>query len=67
MRANIFIDDEIMQRAIIVSGLKTKKKVIEKALYEFVASHSRKDLSDLKGQIRFADNYDYRLTREGRE
>ena len=66
MRTNILIDDEIMRNAMRVSGLKTKKEVVERALREFVALHSRKDLSDLKGQIQFADGYDYKSLREGR-
>ena len=66
MRTNVYIDDEIMQRAMKISGLKTKKDVIERALAEFVCVHSRKDLSDLRGNIKFADGYDYKATREGR-
>jgi len=66
MRTNIIIDDELMQKAIIISGLKTKKDVVEKALQEFVASHSQKNLSDLRGEIEFANDYDYKSLREGR-
>ena len=44
----------------------TKWEVVEKALQEFVAARSRKDLSDLRGQIQFSDNYDYKALREGR-
>ena len=41
MRTNVVIDDIIMQKAIKISKLKTKKEVIEKALLEFIANHSR--------------------------
>jgi len=63
MRTNIVIDDEVMQKALLVSGLKTKKEVVERALVEFVSNYSRKNLLDLKGQIRFADGYDYKAMR----
>ena len=66
MRTNIVIDDNIMQKAMSISQLKTKKEVIERALQEFIATHSRKDLSELRGQIQFADDYDYKALREER-
>ncbi|MCL2081153.1 MAG: type II toxin-antitoxin system VapB family antitoxin [Oscillospiraceae bacterium] len=64
MRTNIVIDDGIMQKAMYLSGLQTKKEVVERALSEFVANHSRKNLMDLKGKIKFADGYDYKAMRE---
>ena len=65
MRTNIVLDDNIMKKAMLLSGLKTKKEVVEKALQEFVTNYSRKNLLDLKGQIRFSDDYDYKSLREG--
>lgn len=65
MRTNIVIDDDIMQKALQVSGLKTKKEVVERALQEFVSVHSRKNLLELQGQIKFAEGYDYKALREG--
>lgn len=65
MRTNIVIDNALMQKAMDISGLKTKKEVVERAMIEFVASHSRKDLKDLRGKIQFADGYDYKAMREG--
>ena len=66
MRTNIVIDDKLMQEAMKLSQLNTKKEVIEKALQEFVRTRSQMDLSDLHGKIRFADNYDYKTLRERR-
>ena len=66
MRTNIVIDDNIMQKAISLSKLKTKKEVVEKALLEFIEAQSRKDLSDLRGKIQFAEGYDYKAAREGK-
>lgn len=67
MRTNIVIDDTLMKKALEVSGLKTKKEVVEKAITEFVERRTRKDLKELRGKIQFADNYDYRTMREGRK
>ncbi|MCL1806455.1 MAG: type II toxin-antitoxin system VapB family antitoxin [Oscillospiraceae bacterium] len=66
MRTNIVIDDSLMQKAMSVSQSKTKKEVIEKALLEFIAANTRRDLLDLQGNILFADDYDYKALREGR-
>lgn len=65
MRTNILLDDELVQKAMAITGLKTKKDVVEKALREYVDTHTRKDLSELRGTIEFADGYDYRAMREG--
>ena len=65
MRTNIFIDDTMMQRAMDLTGLKTKKEVVAQALQELVATHSQKNLFDLKGKIKFSDGYDYKSLREG--
>ena len=65
MRTNIVIDNSLMQKAMDISGLKTKKEVVERAMIEFVENRSRKDLKDLRGKIQFADGYDYKAMREG--
>lgn len=67
MRTNIVIDDELMKKAMRLSGLLTKKEVVNKALHEFVQNRSRKDLKELRGKIRFADGYDYKLHRKDRK
>lgn len=66
MRTNIVIDDNLMEQAMRLSGLTTKKEVVERALLEFVQRRSRKDLSELQGKILFDDGYDYKAKREGR-
>jgi len=64
MRTNIVINDELMSRAIAVSGLKTKREVVETAISEFIENRTRKDLSDLKGKIKFVPDYDYKSLRK---
>ncbi len=66
MRTNIVIDDEIMRTAMEVSGISTKKGVVEQAIREFVARRTRKNLAELRGKVRFADNYDYTVHRKGK-
>ncbi|WP_073345329.1 type II toxin-antitoxin system VapB family antitoxin [Caldanaerobius fijiensis] len=64
MRTNIFIDDQLMAEALKLTGLKTKKEIVNLALKEFVENHKRKNLLDLNGKIKFADDYDYKKMRE---
>ena len=66
MRTNVLIDDSIIQEAMDLSNIKTKKGVIDHALRELVRTHKQKDLRDLRGQIQFYDDYDYKALREGR-
>ena len=66
MRTNIVIDVDLISKAMEISQLTTKKEVVNLALQEFVSNHSRLNLMDLKGQIKFADGYDHRTLREGR-
>jgi Arc/MetJ family transcription regulator len=65
MRTNIVIDDEMMRTAMEISGIRTKKEIVEQAIQEFVARRTRKNLADLRGKIRFADGYDYAALRKG--
>lgn len=65
MRTNIVIDDQLMNRALRVSGFTTKTEVVDTALREFVERKERKNLQELKGSIHFYDGYDYKAAREG--
>ncbi|MDX2494567.1 MAG: type II toxin-antitoxin system VapB family antitoxin [Desulfuromusa sp.] len=66
MRTNVVIDDDLIDEAIKLSGVKTKKDVISFALKEFIATRKRSNLLDLEGKIEFQDNYDYKALRENR-
>jgi Arc/MetJ family transcription regulator len=66
MRTNVVLDDDLVNEAIRLSGIKTKKEVISFALQELVAASKRKNLLDLAGKIRFVDDYDYKAMRKNR-
>ena len=66
MRTNVVLDDDLINEAIKLSGIKTKKDVISFALREFVATRKRANLLDLEGNIEFQDSYDYKAMRENR-
>ena len=64
MRTNVVLDDELVAKGLKISGLNTKKELINTALKEFVRNHSRLDIRELKGKISFIDGYDYKSLRE---
>ncbi len=65
MRTNIVLDDQLVDDAFRYSdNIKTKRELIETALKEYVKNRKRRDLRDLKGQIFFDKEYDYKAMRE---
>jgi Arc/MetJ family transcription regulator len=58
MRTNIDIDDNLIAKAIELSGLKTKKRAIEEALKEFVKINQRKRMDKLRGTFSWEGNLD---------
>ena len=66
MRTNVVLDDDLINEAIKLSEVKTKKDIINVALREFVATRKRSNLLELEGKIEFSDNYDHKALREGR-
>ncbi len=63
MRTNIVIDDELMKKALVLSKLKTKKEVVQKALEGYVRDLQTRDLRGVRGKIRFAPDYDHKASR----
>ena len=63
MRTNIVLDEKLVKEGFKYTEAKTKKGLIQQALEEFVRNHSRRDLHDLKGKIKFRDDYDYKELR----
>ena len=53
MRTNIVIDDELMSRALQLSGLRTKKDVVEQALKLLVQIKQQEKLREIRGNVRW--------------
>lgn len=66
MRTNIDLDDKLIEDVMRLSGLKTKKEAVHRALLEYVQNHSQKDILVLEGKVKFAVDYEYKKLREGR-
>lgn len=51
MRTNIVIDDELMTRALEISGIKTKRAVVEEALRLLIRLNEQGEIADLYGRL----------------
>ena len=58
MRTNIVIDDELIAKAMALSGHRTKKGVVEAALRLFVQLKGQEKLKDLRGKIHWEGDLD---------
>ncbi|TNE70790.1 type II toxin-antitoxin system VapB family antitoxin [bacterium] len=60
MRTNIEINQGLIQKASELSGLKTKKEIVEKSLQLFIDVHNQKKIHSFKGKIDWQGNLDQR-------
>ena len=51
MRTNIEIDDTLMREARRLTGIKTKREMVDLALRELVARHRRLGILELRGRV----------------
>lgn len=56
MRTNIEIDDRLMQEAIKLTGAKSKKEVVNRALEELIRLNKRKKMLSLFGKVTWEGN-----------
>jgi hypothetical protein len=63
MATNLALDPELIERALAVSGEKTKKAAVTKALQEFIARREQRKLIDLMGKLEWDKSYDYKADR----
>jgi Arc/MetJ family transcription regulator len=63
MRTNIVLDEELVREARRLTGLRTKRAVVDEALKLLVRTRRRRSILALKGQVRFAEGYDHKALR----
>ncbi len=66
MATNLSIEPELLEKALRVSGEKTKKAAVTKALEEFVARREQRKLLDLFGRLEWNPDFDYKKERSRR-
>jgi hypothetical protein len=63
MATNLSIDPVLLERALKISGERTKKATVTKALEEFIARRRQKRLLDLMGKLEWDSTFDYKQER----
>ena len=63
MATNLAIDNALLEEALAVSGERTKKAAVTKALEEFIARRRQKHIRALFGQLEWDPAYDYKRER----
>jgi Arc/MetJ family transcription regulator len=66
MATNLSIDPALIDRALEVSGEKTKKAAVTKALEEFVARRRQKRVLELFAKLEWDEGFDYKRERSRR-
>jgi hypothetical protein len=66
MATNLSLDPALIERPLEVSGEKTKKAAVTKALEEFIARRKQKRLLDLMGKLEWDESFDYKAERSRR-
>ena len=58
MRTNIVIDDNLLERAMRVTGAKTKREAVELGLASLLRLKEQEDIRDLRGKLRWTGDLD---------
>jgi hypothetical protein len=66
MATNLSLDPKLIEQAVKVSGERTKKAAVTRALEEFIARRKQKHLLDLMGKLEWDAGFDYKTERSRR-
>jgi hypothetical protein len=64
MKTHLEIDETILEEAQKYAQVSDTKELIRIVFYEYIENHKKKNLTDLKGKIKFYENYDYKNMRK---
>jgi len=60
MTMYVTLDEQLVQEAMKYAPVKTKRELMDLALREYIANHTRPDIRALKGKIAFYDGFDHK-------
>ena len=66
MATNLSIDPKLIEDALKVSGERTKRAAVTRALEEFIARRRQKRMLELFGKLDWDRSYDYKSERSRR-
>ena len=63
MSTNLSLDPKLLEKALEVSGEKTKKAAVTKALKEFISRREQRRILELFGMLEWDEKYEYKKER----
>lgn len=63
MATNLSLDSKLIEMAVEVSGERTKKAAVTRALEEFIARRKQRALLELMGKLDWDSSFDYKKER----
>ncbi|MFQ5741264.1 MAG: type II toxin-antitoxin system VapB family antitoxin [Acidobacteriota bacterium] len=66
MATNLSIDPELIDRALLLSGEKTKKAAVTRALQEFIARREQPKIRELFNSLEWDPEFNYKVGRSRR-
>ena len=63
MATNLALDQDLLDRAFLLSGEPTKKAAVTRALQEFIARREQRRVAELFGKLDWNSAYDYKSER----
>lgn len=67
MATNLALDDKLLNQAMKIGHMRTKRETVTTALKEFIQRRKQNRILDLAGKISFRDDWDYKKDRGDRE
>lgn len=58
VRTNINIDQDLIEEAMRILGVKTKKETVEIALRDLVQNHKRRQILEFRGRLHWSGDLD---------
>jgi len=58
MRTNIVIDDKLMKDTLRVTGLKTKREVVEQGLRTLIRLKKQENIKNFRGKLKWSGDLD---------
>ena len=67
MASNLALDDKLLDQAMEIGHLRTKRETVNLALQEFIQRRKQKRILDVAGKIAFREDWDFKKDRGDRE
>ena len=64
MATNLALDTQLLQEALSIGGLKSKKDTVNTALREFVERRKQREILGIFGTMPFDEDYNYKKARQ---